>query len=301
MFLLCLLAGLSICWFNTVCFVLCIRNFSANRCLALSLTVSFNGVSAALYTLVVKAINGSPSSYLLLNAVLPVITSLAALIPILRQPPVPSLSRRRDAQIFLLLNSIAFLTGVYLLLLNPVAPNPATSRLLLAGALILLVLPLAIPGIIVARECALHTIYSTQLEDTEDDRDIHKELIPGDGELENHVREISPDNNDNESTLCCSSSSWCNEFMSKDRLVLLGEEHDAKSLIRRFDFWIYYISYFCGGTLGIVYSNNLGQIAQSLGRNSQTSMLVNVYSSCSFFGRLVSAAPDFLGGFDRII
>ncbi|XP_020598081.1 protein NUCLEAR FUSION DEFECTIVE 4-like [Phalaenopsis equestris] len=80
--------------------------------------------------------------------------------------------------------------------------------------------------------------------------------------------------------------------MAKDRLVLLGEEHGAKSLIHRLDFWIYYMSYFCGGTLGLVYSNNLGQIAQSLGR---TSMLVNLYSSCSFFGRLLSAAPDFLG------
>ncbi|KAK8945043.1 hypothetical protein KSP39_PZI008252 [Platanthera zijinensis] len=49
-----------------------------------------------------------------------------------------------------------------------------------------------------------------------------------------------------------------------------------------------------GGTLGVAYSNNLGQIAQSLGRQSQTFVLVNVYSSCSFFGRLISAAPDLL-------
>ncbi|KAE8677499.1 hypothetical protein F3Y22_tig00111506pilonHSYRG00113 [Hibiscus syriacus] len=41
------LLGCSICWFNTVCFVLCIKNFPANRALALSLTVSYNGVSAA--------------------------------------------------------------------------------------------------------------------------------------------------------------------------------------------------------------------------------------------------------------
>ncbi|KAL0914222.1 hypothetical protein M5K25_017735 [Dendrobium thyrsiflorum] len=290
-FMLCLLAGLSICWFNTVCFVLCIQNFSTNRCVALSLTVSFNGVSAALYTLVAKAINGSPSSYLLLNAVLPVLTSLTALIPILRQPPLSSSSRRRDTHIFLLLNFIAFLTGLYLLLLNPAAPNPATSRLLLAGALILLALPLAIPGIVVAREWALRTIYSSQLEDSEEYHDIRKELIPGDGELENQLfLENNPDNNERGS-LCC-----CSELIAKDRLVLLGEEHGASRLIRRFDFWIYYISYLCGGTLGLVYSNNLGQIAQSLGRQSHTSMLVNVYSSCSFFGRLISAAPDMLLG-----
>ncbi|KAF2552046.1 hypothetical protein F2Q68_00037163, partial [Brassica cretica] len=73
-FLCCLLAGLSICWFNTVCFVLCISNFPANRSLALSLTVSFNGVSAALYTLAYNAINPtSPELYLLLNALIPLV------------------------------------------------------------------------------------------------------------------------------------------------------------------------------------------------------------------------------------
>ncbi|KAL0297420.1 UNVERIFIED_CONTAM: protein NUCLEAR FUSION defective [Sesamum radiatum] len=88
-FLLCLLAGCSICWFNTVCFVLCIKNFPSNRPLALSLTVSFNGVSAALYNLAVNSLNPSTSAaYLLLNALVPLFTSIAALVPILRQPPV---------------------------------------------------------------------------------------------------------------------------------------------------------------------------------------------------------------------
>lgn len=87
------------------------------------------------------------------------------------------------------------------------------------------------------------------------------------------------------------------KVMTKGRITMLGEEHGARRLIRRLDFWLYYISYLCGGTVGLVYSNNLGQIAQSLGRQSQTTMLVNVYSSCSFFGRLISAAPDILAWF----
>ncbi|KAG6393051.1 hypothetical protein SASPL_147281 [Salvia splendens] len=66
------LVVLNICWFNTVCFVLCIKNFPSAMPFALSLTVSFNGVSAALYNLVVKSIDRSSSTvYLLLNALIP--------------------------------------------------------------------------------------------------------------------------------------------------------------------------------------------------------------------------------------
>ncbi|XP_048627668.1 protein NUCLEAR FUSION DEFECTIVE 4-like [Brassica napus] len=58
--------------------------------------------------------------------------------------------------------------------------------------------------------------------------------------------------------------------------------------------WLYYVAYFCGGTIGLVYSNNLGQIAQSLGQSSKTTTLVTLYSSSSFFGRLLSATPDYI-------
>lgn len=82
--------------------------------------------------------------------------------------------------------------------------------------------------------------------------------------------------------------------MEKDQLTVLGEEHSARLLVRRWDFWLYYLAYLCGGTIGLVYSNNLGQISQSLGFGTQTSAFVTLYSSCSFFGRLLAAGPDFL-------
>jgi hypothetical protein len=84
-FLFCLIAGCSICWFNTVCFVLCIRSFSAsNRSLALSLSISFNGLSAPFYTLFANALSPfSPAVYHLLNAILPLAVSVLALPAIL--------------------------------------------------------------------------------------------------------------------------------------------------------------------------------------------------------------------------
>ncbi|CAA2958255.1 NUCLEAR FUSION DEFECTIVE 4-like [Olea europaea subsp. europaea] len=80
----------------------------------------------------------------------------------------------------------------------------------------------------------------------------------------------------------------------KDCLMVLGEEHKARMLLCRLDFWLHYIAYLRGRTIELVYSNNLGQIAWSLGYYSMTTGLITTYSSFSFFGRLLSAAPDFI-------
>ncbi|XP_052210412.1 protein NUCLEAR FUSION DEFECTIVE 4-like isoform X2 [Diospyros lotus] len=303
-FLLCLLAGCSICWFNTVCFILCNRNFPSNRPLAISLTVSFNGVSAALYALAANAIDPSSQPlYLLLNAVVPLITSFAALVPIIRQPPVEPLplpAIRRDSVIFLILNLIAIATGVYLVLLS--SSDKACARLLFAGAVFLLVLPLGIPGVLYAREWFfLQTHSSFRLEGSGfllvdvEDLELHKALISRQSSLADEVnRLIDSDNSITRQDTGSNYSGCCETIMAKDRLVMLGEEHSAEKLVRRVDFWLYYVAYFCGGTIGLVYSNNLGQIAQSLGQGSKTSTLITLYSSFSFFGRLLSAGPDFL-------
>ncbi|KAL8107032.1 protein NUCLEAR FUSION DEFECTIVE 4-like isoform X1 [Apium graveolens] len=303
-FLLCLLAGCSICWFNTVCFVLCIKNFPTNRPLALSLTVSFNGVSAALYNLAAKSFDSSSNDlYLLLNAFIPLLTSIAALIPILRQPsldPLPDDAVKRDQLIFLLLNFLAVTTGLYLLFLP--SRDPSSARLLFCGAIVLLVLPLFIPGMVYARDWFHRTIYSSfRVEGSgfilinHDDLELHKELLSRGNSLvdgvsyvengdaySNQIRERDAD----------SSEGCCETLIKRDPLVMLGEEHKANLLVRRLDFWLYYFVYFFGGTIGLVYTNNLGQIAQSLGLSSTTSTLITIYSAFSFFGRLLSAAPD---------
>ncbi|VVA17159.1 PREDICTED: NUCLEAR FUSION DEFECTIVE [Prunus dulcis] len=314
MFLLCLLAGCSICWFNTVCFVLCIRNFPANQPLAISLTVSFNGVSAALYNLAADAIDSSSTSiFLILNAVIPLLTSVAAFIPILRQPsldPLPPDGVRRDSLIFLLLNILAVLTGIYLLLFGSTSYDTKTARLFLGGAIFLLIFPLFIPGIVYARDWFHRAIHSSiRIEGSGfvlvdvDDLELHKELLTRENSLNyGNGSVVQPvNNNDGPSTTLSfrqksgyQSAGCCGAIVGKDQLAMLGEDHTARALVRRLDFWLYYVAYFCGGTIGLVYSNNMGQIAQSLGQSSNTTTLVTLYSSFSFFGRLLSAAPDYI-------
>ncbi|KAG6577116.1 Protein NUCLEAR FUSION DEFECTIVE 4, partial [Cucurbita argyrosperma subsp. sororia] len=281
-FFLCLLAGCSICWFNTVCFVLCIRNFSANRPLALSLTVSFNGVSAAFYTLAGNAINpSSPPIYLLLNALIPLLTSIAAFLPVLHQPPLHSLSLssdavQRDSLIFLILNFLAVAVGIYLLLFGSVtSADPMMARLLFIGAIVLLVLPLCIPGVVYANDWFHRTVNSSFSLDGssfilvhDEDLEFHKELLSreangsfGNGGSQLFSESASLIDGEIESKGCFL------KLIEKDQLAMLGEEHP---------------------------SSPIGQIAQSLGLSSRTNAIVTLYSSFSFFGRLLSAVPDYI-------
>jgi hypothetical protein len=274
--------------------------------------VSFNGVSAALYTLAANSIDPSSDSlYLLLNALVPLLVCIAAVIPILRQPPLdplPPAAVNRDSLIFLILNFLAIFTGLYLLLFGASASSVASSRLHFGATILLLTLPLFIPGIIYARSWAQRTIHSSfRIEGSsfilvhDDDLELHKELLSRHGSLvgnEDGNGDAYCLQSDNGSMFSSRKDSvndvCCERMIGQDQLTMLGEEHSAAVLVRRSDFWLYYITYFCGGTIGLVYSNNLGQIAQSLGLRSSTSTLVTLYASFSFFGRLLSAVPDYI-------
>lgn len=273
MFLCCLLAGLSICWFNTACFILCIRHFPTNRALALSLTVSFNGISAALYSLAFNAISPSSSNlYLLLNSLVPLAVSLAALYPVLAKPspdPAPeNESRRHDSHVFAIMNVVAVVTSFHLLLSSSSTYETSSARLHLVGAIFLLVFPLCAPLLVYARDYYFPDINQRSHNDSS-------------GYVMLNIDELK-----------MQKASVTGTTAKEGNMVRLGDEHSFGLLISRLEFWLYYIAYFCGGTIGLVYSNNLGQIAQSLGQSSTT--LVTIYSSFSFFGRLLSAAPDFM-------
>ena len=71
------------------------------------------------------------------------------------------------------------------------------------------------------------------------------------------------------------------------KVTRVGDEHGVKELMKSLDFWLYFVVYLCGPTLGLVYGNNLGQIAAS-GSVSEA-LLVSISSSFVFFGKLSSA------------
>jgi hypothetical protein len=200
---------------------------------------------------------------------------------------------------------------LYLLFLNSVSTDTLTACVILAGAIALLILPLCVPGVIFAREWAQQTIYSSFHIHVPDTPPLQSFILSNNNELNKPlitVRTEQVESNGHSAqgkTGFFRSKLWftgcwfrCyNILIERKKLVMLGEEHSAKSLVARPDFWFYYTAYFCGATVGLVYSNNLGQIAESLNLDSDLTMILAVYSACSFFGRLISAVPDFLRGY----
>ncbi|KAJ0802307.1 putative MFS transporter superfamily [Helianthus annuus] len=279
-FILCLSAGCSITWFNTVCFVLCIKNFPNNSPLALSLSISFNGLTAALYNLIATEIsshdNINSTSYLILNAFLPLITSIAAIFPILQSSgnnlQTDDADNKDDAHTFTFLYILAAITGLYLFFFD----TPSQSILLVV--MLLVVFPLMSPKFVYALKRAHHV----------------EEQSYGLVEMNSYSEFFEEQST---SILKRCGFGMFDKMIAKDQLVVLGEEHAASVLVTRIDFWLYYIGYFCTGTIGLVYSNNLGQICQSLGYSSETEAIVTIYSTCSFFGRLISSVPDLISCF----
>lgn len=273
----CSLAGLSICWFNTVCFILCVRHFEANHSLALSLVVSFNGISAALYTLGHEAISGKSSAssdiYLLLNSLIPLIVSVLALWPVLTNPNSyeSHTSRTHDEpRIFLVFNVLALITCFYLLLPSSNTYLASSPRWHFLGAIFMLLFPLCVPFLDYIyrslESCFHHHSSGYAVIDIEEPKTLKNVTL-------NHQKS--------------NAEEGCDQ-------VRLGDEHSLGMLVRSPEFWLYYVAYFCGGTIGLVYSNNLGQIAQSLGQSSSNAKsLVTLFSAFSFLGRLLSSAPDF--------
>jgi hypothetical protein len=74
--------------------------------------------------------------------------------------------------------------------------------------------------------------------------------------------------------------------------VGVREEIGVKLMVKRVDFWLYFLVYFFSATIGLVFLNTLGQIAESRG-SSRTSSLVSLSSSFGFFGRLMPSLLDY--------
>ncbi|KAI6670873.1 hypothetical protein NL676_005758 [Syzygium grande] len=289
MFLLSALAGNSICWINTVCYVVAIRNFPLHHQVVVGLTTSYQGLSTSVYTDIVDAAFNQgggmarAQAYLLLSSVLPMATSLVT-APFVRDINAGSLGAGRNSHGgFRILFVITIATGLYAVVSSMGSVSgwlPALNNAMGMGIF------LAIPAVVPLAKGLKHFVALTRKrehdvasveENGEHGRDksglkpeAHRQV--GDQEEEDIV--IAP----------------CEE-MATD--IGVREELGARDMVRRVEFWLYFFVYLLGATLGLVFLNNLGQIAESRGC-SKTSSLVALSSSFGFFGRLIPSLFDCL-------
>ncbi|XVF46146.1 hypothetical protein PTKIN_Ptkin03bG0003400 [Pterospermum kingtungense] len=299
-FFLTILAGNSICWINTVCYLVTIRNFPLDRQLATGLTSSYLGLSAKIYTDIVDVVFPSSTfkrarAYLLLNAVLPVTVSVIA-APVVRVINGGKTKRARAAFIVILVITTA--TGVFAVMgsLGSVSSwlSPFTSAV---GMVALLLAPLVIPlgqqirQVILARLKGLGRAEKIYIEENVSmekmemgvkDRESISESRDGSfgsSSWEFSISEIELGESENDDI---------NETAEDINVI---EEIGVKLMLRRLNFWLYFFVYLFGVTLGLVFLNNLGQIAES--RGCSASVLVSLSSSFGFFGRLMPSLLDY--------
>ncbi|XP_011041818.1 PREDICTED: uncharacterized protein LOC105137685 isoform X2 [Populus euphratica] len=267
-FLLTVLAGNSICWINTVCYVVIIQNFPSDRQVSVGLTTSYQGLSAKIYTVLVDALFSSPDkragAYLLLNSISPLVVCVLA-APFVRDVNVGKSENMKAGFIAMFLITIA--TGIYAVI-SSLGSLPSSLPPLgnVIGISVFLLAPLAIPIAETIREV---------LSLNEEIMNVYIEKNGGDDRVERIESGIAE-----------------GDDHRRENEVGVKEEIGVMLMLKRVDFWLYFFVYFSGATLGLVYSNNLGQIAESRGF-SGTSSLVSLCSSFGFFGRLMPSLLDF--------
>ncbi|KAF3644812.1 Peroxidase 52 [Capsicum annuum] len=281
-FSLTFLAGNSICWINTVSYIVSIRNFPLDRQVAVGLSTSYISLSAKIVTDIVDVINVfAPSderakTYLLLNSVLPLLIAVVA-SPIIRETKVEKSRKLSDG--FRVMFVITIATGIYAVITSI---KPAISKLLprllsLIGMVIFLMLPILVP---LSERIKEHWHGKCWIRRDQKICDLSN--------LEEEIRTTEKENNN-----CIIVNSGVIKEDNNDLGCSVMEEIGAKKMLMKLEFWLYFFVYLFGGTLGLVYLNNLGQIADTRGCNG-TSSLVSLSSSFGFFGRLLPSLFDYL-------
>ncbi|XP_022682877.1 protein NUCLEAR FUSION DEFECTIVE 4 isoform X2 [Setaria italica] len=273
LFLLTSLAGNGICWINTVCYLLCIRNFGSSSRVAVGLATSYLGLSAKVYTSLADSIPGLANSkakaYLLLNAVVPMLVTVVV-APSLRAVDLTS-NASTDAA-FLVMFAITLATGACAVVGSiGSTSNGLSSREHMVSLGVLLATPILIPLALRIRE-SLNKIWETK--------------------RENRIHDLGTDDADAIERVVAIDIADVESKEGDSATEKPKEEVGGLRLLRKLDFWLYFFSYMFSGTLGLVFLNNLGQIAESR-QLAQTSTLVSLSSSFGFFGRLLPSFLDY--------
>ncbi|CAA7392892.1 unnamed protein product [Spirodela intermedia] len=266
-FLLSATAGNAACWINTACYEVCLRNFRSKARVAIGLSTSYFGLSAVAYTVLADAFiqplpHQKAKAYLLLNAVVPVATTLLVL-PIARV--VLSEDKQRSDGGFILVFVIAMASGACGVFGS--LWSMSTWVMLSFGCLLaaLLVLPAAAKVREVVEQRRLRSGGAR----------VHDEAV----EATTPAEAVKVEEG------LAAPGGW--EEAGEDRQVA------ASAMVRTPEFWLYFFGYLFGGTVGLVYLNNLGQIVESRG-HSKTSAVVSLAFAFGFFGRCMVSLVDFV-------
>ncbi|XP_068640687.1 protein NUCLEAR FUSION DEFECTIVE 4-like [Aristolochia californica] len=262
------MGGNSTTWMNTAVLVTCMRNFQNNRGPVSGILKGFVGLSTAIFTDLCTALfSKSPSSFLLMLAVIPAVICLTSMVFLHEVDPaaVETAEEREESRYFAFFNVAAVVVAVYLLLFDVTGKHgPVLYRAFAAVLLALLASPLCVP-IYTAIKFPQTRGKTTDLEG----KGI--EVVP-----------VSPTQQS-----VGSKQEQQKGGRAAKKKPDIGEDHKLLEAARTFDFWILFLSFLCGVGTGMAVINNLGQIGLALGY-ADVSIFVSLTSIWGFFGRIGS-------------
>lgn len=253
---------------------------------AVGITTSYQGLSAKIYTDIVNAaFSSSPHrrarAYLLLNSLLPLLVCVIV-APLVRDIDVGTGDEPRNMAVgFNLMFVITIATGIYAVISSLESMSIGLSPLhSVIGTGVFLLIPLVIPIVEkirekISRKWSLNRenrVYNFTIDDHNGLENIENGVVKEEDstvQVHNEVGEVHVPHG-----------------------VGVREEIGVKLMVKRVDFWLYFLVYFFSATIGLVFLNTLGQIAESRG-SSRTSSLVSLSSSFGFFGRLMPSLLDY--------
>ncbi|KAK9129477.1 hypothetical protein Sjap_009964 [Stephania japonica] len=285
------MGGNSTTWMNTAVLVTCMRNFRKNRGPVSGILKGYVGLSTAIFTDLCSALfSDSPSSFLLMLAIVPAVVCLAAVV-FLREVPETATSAHdvTESHYFNIFNTLAIVIALYLLAFDVTGNHGRTLSIAFSiGLLILLSTPLVIP-----LYSAMQNYYYTRSHAAADiEHQIQDPLLAQEGPID------GTGSNGTETTAAQITSNGGGAVVepNKRRRPLIGEDHSIVEATRTLDFWVLFVSFLCGVGTGMAVMNNMGQMGLALG-HSDVSLFVSLISISGFFGRIASGSVSeyFLG------
>ncbi|KAF6164003.1 hypothetical protein GIB67_028707 [Kingdonia uniflora] len=259
------MGGNSTTWMNTAVLVTCMRNFRKNRGPVSGILKGYVGLSTAIFTDLCNALFAeSPSKFLLMLSIVPLLICLFA-ICFLREVPPPSatgnaVQDKQESKFFQVFNLLAVIIALYLLAYDVTGNHGRPlSVIFVTILLVLLATPISVP-----LYSALQN-WNRSGSDTKPDIEhqvsqVHEPLL-----VRDDVIVVEP---------------------VKCRPVL-GEDHTILEAVQTLDFWILFLSFLCGVGTGLTVMNNMGQMGLALGY-VDVSIFVSLTSIFGFFGRIGS-------------
>ncbi|KAF8006011.1 hypothetical protein BT93_K0330 [Corymbia citriodora subsp. variegata] len=277
--LLMLVAAHAQSFFNTADVVTAVRNFPEYSGTAVGIMKGFIGLSGAILIQIYQTVfNKNPAAFLLMLALLPTINALL-LMGFVR---IYNASAAEEKKHLYALSLVALVIAAYLMVVIVLENIFKWTFLLHLSALVLLLLLLFSPVFVAAR--------ALQGDSRNADQTRSIESVDQTGDLNQlaHYEKIYDGEEDPTSSNYQILPGNSNEEISKDENndQQLERGLDLLQAMCTVDFWILFLAMACGMGSGLATINNISQIGESLGYNSEeVNSMISLWSIWNFLGR----------------